>query len=75
MRCPSCLWKYPSSLLSPLVTSQGQTESICAICALEIISKIHGIKRTSFSGTMAEANRQAAIKWRETHPQDAPVQN
>lgn len=72
MRCAHCLWKYPDTMLSPMFVLGGYTRHICGICALEITNAIHGIKRGNFQGEMAEANRQSALKWRKTHPNDAP---
>lgn len=72
MRCADCRWKYPQSILSQMFVNGGYTDPICGICALERMNIVHGIKRESFSGEMAEANRVSAILWRKSHPQDKP---
>lgn len=53
-KCGACDEKFPSRLLSPLVTPKGVTSPICPICALSITNEIHGIDRTEFTGTMAQ---------------------
>lgn len=73
MRCAECQWKYPEIILSPLfVGNVGYTRQVCGICALKLMNEIHGINRSSFTGSMAEANRRSAIAWRKNHPTDAP---
>jgi hypothetical protein len=78
-KCPVCHWKYPGNLLNQMFiatskSSSGYTDAMCAICALEYINSVHGLTDTKFRGRMAEANRIAALKWRQTHPNDAPVE-
>lgn len=75
MKCANCMWKYPDSLLSPLITNLFRTKPICGICALELVNEIYEVKKDSFSGTIAEVNRQAAIKYRKNNPADAPKLN
>lgn len=78
MKCAECGWKYPARILSPVVMGNvdgsglKQTGYVCGICALDITNKLHGIKRTEFTGEQAESNRLDAIDWRERHPEQAP---
>jgi hypothetical protein len=73
MRCSDCGWKYPDALLSPAFINGEYTYDICGPCALNAINKETGMNRIMFGGRMAEANRIAALKWRERHPEDAPI--
>jgi hypothetical protein len=70
--CAECKWKYPHSILSPLVTSLGETQVICGQCALELTNRIHGIERRKFDGPIAEHMRLLAIKWRKKNSKYAP---
>lgn len=72
MRCAECKWNYPVTYLAVAHTSKGNTGDICGICALEIGNKVLKIRRTEFTGEIAEEMRQNAIKWREKFPQEAP---
>lgn len=63
-RCPNCGVDYPEEILTPLVTSQGNTKPVCGICGLAIMNEVHGARRRKFAGERAEALRQAAIEWR-----------
>lgn len=69
--CGGCRWRYPSELLAPYV-SNGKTLLRCGICALEESNRLHGIRRTTFGGGMAEDMRLDAIDWREGHRDSAP---
>ena len=71
-RCSDCGWKYPENLLSPAFINGDYTYDICGPCALLRINEQLEITRDKFTGEMAEANRLAALKWRKTHPNDAP---
>jgi len=66
--CNECKWNYPDHLLSPLVTNKGNTELVCGICALELMNESTGIKRTRFTGQVAEQMRLAAVQWRKDNP-------
>lgn len=70
-RCNGCDWKYPDNLLAPIFLNGEYAYDICGICALVLVNETHGTNNTKFNGKMAEANRLAAIKWREDHPNDA----
>jgi hypothetical protein len=67
MKCEECNIDYPPELVNPLTAPQG-IRNTCGICALAISNRELGIKRERFTGVMAEAARQAALKWREQHP-------
>ena len=74
-KCAECKWKYPDSLLSPMMINGAYTKPICAICALELSNKAHGVDRTLFTGEIAEHMRQLAIRWRKKNPTKAPTVN
>ena len=72
-KCCECGWKYPMNILSSMHLGNGFiTPPMCGICALELSNEFNGIKREKFDGTSAEVMRQAAIMWRERHPNDCP---
>lgn len=76
MKCGNCGWNYPSVLLSRMfIASEGYTNPICGICALEVTNKIHGVTLNKFTGEMAEEIHQLAIKHRKHNPEDAPNAN
>jgi hypothetical protein len=64
MKCEECTVDYPSKLLSPFSSSEGNRKYVCGICALELSNKIHGIVRTRFDGEHAESLRKQALRWR-----------
>ena len=53
-KCPKCKRKCPGELLSPLFVDGIASSPICAVCALEIGNKFHGIERDGFTGTIAQ---------------------
>lgn len=74
LRCHDCQWNYPQELLNRLFVGGdgnggGYTPLICAPCALERTNVLHGIRRASFQGEIAEQMRQDALRWRQTHPE------
>lgn len=70
MKCDVCKWDYPFEYLAPLISSGVNKSNCCGICALELSNQQLGIKRTRFTGTIAEEMRQKAIKWRDTHTKE-----
>jgi hypothetical protein len=67
MKCAECDWDYPIDYLHAIHSSEDDIDGkvICGICALDLSNSISTIKRTKFSGTVAESMRQKAVKWRE----------
>lgn len=61
--CTNCKRTLPDGLTSPLMTGEGNTGSICGVCALELSNKVLGINRKKFNGEMAEYFRQKALKY------------
>lgn len=61
-KCNNCKRKIPEELLSPIMTSKGNTAGVCGVCALEISNRVLGIERDHFDGEMAEDMRLEAIK-------------
>lgn len=70
--CTRCRWDYPEDVpLSPVIGSTHRGD-VCGICALEMTNVIHGIKRTRFTGEMAEEFRLLAIKARQNRIANPP---
>ncbi len=51
-KCNECNKYYPEGCCNIMITSKGNTFT-CAICALEIRNKIHGLNDKKFQGEMA----------------------
>lgn len=70
-KCDECQIEYPDNLvqiISGFHPSLGGSfiKSICGICALKIINKIHNMKRKKFSlGSKAEDFRLKALRYRK----------
>ena len=66
--CPQCKVPYDDTVPLNPVLGTISTPPICGICALKVVSEIHGVPLKSFHGEMAEEARQAALAWRRKHP-------
>ena len=64
-KCKNCKIEYPSEILSPLMTSDDSSGSVCGICALVLSNQALGINRKKFQGETAEDFRQEAINFRK----------
>lgn len=53
-KCNECKREFPTDYLQPLFSSRGNT-ICCAICALAIKNKMHGLNDKEFTGE--ESNR------------------
>lgn len=70
MKCKPCGVDYPAYLLNEMFTGAGYTVPICGICALEATNQIHGVRRGSFLGGIAERSRVQAIEHRNKTKQE-----
>lgn len=70
MKCSRCHWDYPSQILSPFISSAGNRQNCCGICALELKNEIHGTRWEHFDGSIAEQMRLEAVQWRKRHPKE-----
>jgi len=68
-KCTRCRINYPSELVQTMVSSIGNF-ALCGICYLDFSNELHGIKRRSLDGTVAEGLRQKAIAFRKEHNLD-----
>jgi hypothetical protein len=72
--CARCRVRYPTALLSPLTTDEGEpAQAVCGICALALMNQKRGSRDIQLEGEMAEGLRQQAIAWRREHPTREPV--
>ena len=70
MTCPRCNIPYSDDVpLNPVIGGL-MNDPVCAICALQMINAVHGIRRTHFQGETAEYYRELAAEWRRTHPRE-----
>jgi len=49
-------------MTSPLVTNDGSTGDVCAVCGLYLSNQALGIERDHFSGSIAEDMRLGALE-------------
>jgi hypothetical protein len=72
--CARCRVRYPTGLLSPLETDQGEpAQTVCGICALALMNQKRRSSDTRLKSELAEDLRQQAIAWRREHPTREPV--
>lgn len=65
--CARCSVPYPDWYLHRFIGSLV-TGDVCGVCALEITNAVHGVKRRSFRGEMANEALWLAREWRRQHP-------
>ena len=64
MKCTICKKKRPDRLLSPFIINGKALQSVCAICALELRNKAHGLPADEpFRGEVAQALYNETIKF------------
>jgi len=68
--CSHCKRTLPDYLTSPLVTSDGSTGAVCAVCGLYLSNQALGIERTHFQGEIAEDMRLGALEHYEQTNQE-----
>ena len=72
--CARCRVRYPTTLLSPLETDEGEpAQAVCGICALALMNQKRRSSDTRLKSETAEELRQQAIAWRLEHPTREPV--
>jgi hypothetical protein len=69
--CARCRVRYPTALLSPLMTAEVEP-AVCGICALAMMNQKRGSNDIELKGEIAEDLRQQAIAWRREHPTREP---
>jgi len=61
--CVECKEEFPSEILSPLITSEGNTGLLCGVCALKLRNELHGLPlNTPFKGEIAQWLHEKAMK-------------
>lgn len=62
MNCQVCDAEFPDHLIAPMLTTRGNFQQICPLCALQIRNQQHGLPPdTPFTGTIA------GEMWEEAH--------
>lgn len=65
-RCEDCKIEYPSGLVQPIHSNIVEhRKDLCGICALELMNRTHGMRRTQFDGHQAEYIRLQCVAFRE----------
>ena len=65
--CVRCAVPYPEWYLHSVIGSLV-TGAVCGVCALDITNAVHGVKRRSFQGEMANEALELAREWRRKNP-------
>lgn len=66
-QCVECLEKFPAEILSPMITSEGNTGLLCGVCALRLRNEAHGLPLgTPFQGEVAQWMYEEAMKLKES---------